>query len=82
MKLEVLLFAALREEVGPTFTIDLGAADEVTVGELREALARAHPAFSRLGRRALVAVNEAWAADGDPVRPGNTVACVPPVAGG
>jgi len=82
MKVDVLLFASLKEEVGPTFTIDLGAPDEVTVGALREALALAHPAFSRLGRKALVAVNEVWAADGDPVRAGSSVAFVPPVAGG
>jgi MoaE-MoaD fusion protein len=82
MKVDVLLFASLKDELGPSFTVDLGAVDEVTVGALRQALERAHPAFSRLGRRALVAVNEVWAADGDPVRDGSSVAFVPPVAGG
>jgi molybdopterin synthase catalytic subunit len=82
MHVEVLLFASLREEVGPVFRVEVAAREETTVGELRAALERAHPAFSRMGRRALIAVNEAWAGEGDAVREGDAVALVPPVAGG
>jgi molybdopterin converting factor subunit 1 len=82
MKLEVLLFASLREAVGPSFLVEVAGQGETTVGALRAALERSHPAFGRIGRRAMVAVNEAWARDGDTVREGDTVALVPPVAGG
>jgi molybdopterin synthase catalytic subunit len=82
VNLEVLLFASLREEVGRSFPLDLPGLSETTVGALRAALEKAHPAFARMGRRAMVAVNEEWARDADPVRDGDAVALVPPVAGG
>lgn len=84
MRLEVLLFASLKEELGPRLAVEVGGAAEgpVTVGELRAALRGAHPAFERLGRHALVAVNQAWASDDDGIRPGDEVAILPPVAGG
>ncbi len=82
MVLEVLLFASLKEEVGSVYRVEVDAEKETTVGALRNALERAHPAFARMGRRALIAVNEEWAREGDPVREGDTVALVPPVAGG
>ncbi len=80
MRVDVLLFASLKDEVGPTFAVEVG--EPATVGDLRRALEGAHPAFARFGRRAMVAVNEAWAGEGDPVRPGDAVALLPPVAGG
>jgi molybdopterin synthase sulfur carrier subunit len=82
MHVDVLLFASLREEVGPVCRVEVAAEEETTVGALREALAGFHPAFLKMGRRALVAVNEEWARDTDPIREGDTVAMVPPVAGG
>ena len=78
--MDVLLFASLRDEVGPSVAIEV--AEPATVADLRRALESRHPAFARFGRRAMVAVNEAYAADGEPVRPGDTVALLPPVAGG
>ncbi len=80
VRIEVLLFASLKDAVGPSFGVEL--AGTATVADLRRALEAAHPAFARFGRRALVAVNETWASDADPVRPGDTVALLPPVAGG
>ena len=80
VNVKVLLFASLKDEVGPEFAVEIGEA--ATVADLRRALEAAHPAFARFGRRAMVAVNEAYAADRDPVRPGDTVALLPPVAGG
>lgn len=80
MRVDVLLFASLRDEVGPSFAVEVGP--PATVADLRRALEAAHPAFARFGRRAMVAVNEAYATDGDPLRPGDTVALLPPVAGG
>lgn len=80
MRIDVLLFASLRDEVGPRFGVDL--ADGATVTDLRRALEAAHPAFARLSRRTLVAVNEAYAGERDLLHPGDVVAVLPPVAGG
>lgn len=80
MRLTVLLFAALKDEVGPTFDVDVP--DGTDVGGLRRRLEAAHPAFARFGRRALVAVNEAYATDAEGLSPGDVVAMLPPVAGG
>ncbi len=80
MRVEVLLFASLKDEVGPRFAVELPGPS--TVAHLRRALEAAHPAFARFGSRARFAVNEAWAGEEDPVRPGDTVALLPPVAGG
>jgi molybdopterin converting factor subunit 1 len=80
MRVDVLLFASLKDDVGPCFAVELP--NGATVGELRRALEAAHPAFARLGRRTLVAVNEAYADERDPLRPGDVVAVLPPVAGG
>jgi molybdopterin converting factor subunit 1 len=80
VRVEVLLFASLKDEVGPVFTVEVP--EPATVATLRQALEAAHPAFRSFGRRAMVAVNEAYATDSDPVAPGDTVALLPPVAGG
>lgn len=84
MLVEILLFASLRDELGPARTLEAPEArpGETTVGALREAFLAACPSAGRLGRRILVAVNERYAGDGDPVRTGDTVAFLPPVAGG
>lgn len=80
MRVDVLLFASLKDDVGPSFAVELP--EPADVAGLRRALEAAHPAFARIGRRAMVAVNEAYARDADPVRPGDAVALLPPVAGG
>ena len=80
MRVEVLLFAALKDEVGERITVELD--DGSSVGTLRAELERLHPAFARYGRRALVAVNETYARDPQRLAPGDVVAVLPPVAGG
>ena len=80
MRFEVLLFAQLRDEVGKTFTVEVPEGSDV--GALRRSLEAAHPSFARFGRRALVAVNEAFANDAVILAPGDVVALLPPVAGG
>ncbi len=84
MQVQILLFAALKDELGGTRTVQVieTRPGETTVGALREAFLAACPSTGRLGRRILVAVNEEYAGNGDPVRPGDTVAFLPPVAGG
>ncbi len=92
MRIEVLLFAQLKDEVGPSIVVEVAGPNDVDgvtdvtdvtdVAALRRALEAAHPAIARLGRRAAVAVNETYARDGEPVRAGDTVALLPPIAGG
>ena len=80
MRVQVLLFAALKDALGPQVSVEV--AEPATVASLRHALEAAHPAIARFGTRAKLAVNEAWAGETDPVAPGDTVALLPPVAGG
>ena len=80
MRVDVLLFAQLKDELGPSVTIEV--AEPATVASVRAALAAAHPAIASFGARAKAAVNEAWAKESDAVLPGDAVALLPPVAGG
>ena len=84
MRVEILLFASLRDELGDTRVLEVAESGPggTTVGALREAFLLVSPSATRLGKRILVAVNEQFARDTDPVRPGDTVAFLPPVAGG
>lgn len=84
MRVEILLFASLRDELGGTHAVDVAEVrpGETTVGALREAFLASCPSAARLGRRILVAVNEKFARDEAPVLSGDTVAFLPPVAGG
>lgn len=84
MKVRILFFASLRDELGESRIVEVAEAlpGEATVASLREAVAALSPAVDRLGRRLLVAVNERYATDADLVRPGDSVAFLPPLAGG
>jgi molybdopterin converting factor subunit 1 len=84
MKVDILLFASLRDELGASRTVEApeGPSGETTVGAVREAFLAACPSAARLGKRILVAVNEVYARDTDPVRPSDAVAFLPPLAGG
>jgi molybdopterin converting factor subunit 1 len=80
VKVEVLLFASLRDAVGNTIAVDV--TEPATVTGLRRALEAAHPVLARFGTRAKLAINETWARESDSIAPGDTVALLPPVAGG
>ena len=80
MRVTVLLFAQLKDELGPSVSVEV--AEPATVASVRAALAAAHPPVARFGTRAKAAVNETWARETDAVRPGDAVALLPPVAGG
>ena len=85
MKLKLLYFAGLREQVGASGEeLDLPA-DVTTVAGLRSLLmARGGVWQSALApNRALrVAVNQEMAQPATPVKPGDEVAFFPPVTGG
>lgn len=80
MTVTVLLFASVAEALGrDRLLIELAA--PVSAGELRdEILARADGLT--VGGAVRVAVNECFVVDSAPVREGDEVALIPPVAGG
>ncbi len=80
MAVHVLYFAGARDAAGTAR--ETLAASFATVGELRRALAEAHPRLGAVLARCRIAVDQEFAGDGAPLRDGAEVAVVPPVAGG
>lgn len=81
MLVEVRVFGGLTERVGsPRTTVEL--AETATVGDLRAAVAREHPALAPLLDRVMVAVDLEMAPDDRPLTGAREVALLPPVAGG
>lgn len=79
MTLTVLLFASYAEALGRS-TLELDLPSGTTVEELLERVRGMAPAMAL--PRALVAVNQQYAAPGQSVAPGDEIAIIPPVAGG
>jgi molybdopterin converting factor small subunit len=74
----VLLFASWADAFGPALSLDLPA--DTTAGAILDA-AVAH-AGGRPLPKPTIAVNHRYARPGTPVRAGDEVALIPPVAGG
>jgi sulfur-carrier protein len=80
MSVTLLLFASYADALGATrLSVELPV--DATVADLLADL-RARPGAHRLPPTPLVAVNERYASAGTPVRSGDEVAVIPPVAGG
>lgn len=75
----VLYFASLRETAG--IAEEQVPATAASLGDLYDTL-RAHYGFALPRERLRVAVDGAFAAWSDAVRPGSEVALIPPVSGG
>ena len=85
MRIKVLFFAALREQLGTAGEELELPAGVTTLGGLREHLrARGGGYAAALSDKALVrmAVNQQMAKPGAPIRAGDEVAFFPPVTGG
>lgn len=81
MTLTVHLFAAARDRAGtPATAVDLP--DAPTVADVRAALLARAPELAALLTVSRIAVNHAFADDGDLVPTGAEVAVIPPVSGG
>ena len=81
MKVEVLLFARLREACGRSRT----SLDLRTGADASECFARLvdeFPHLKDLREGVVVAINEDYAAWGDHLADGDTIAFIPPVSGG
>jgi MoaE-MoaD fusion protein len=80
MPVHILYFAGARDAAGTSReTLERSPG---TVGDLRRALATAHPRLAAVLERSRIAVDEEFAEDAVPLREGAEVAVVPPVAGG
>jgi molybdopterin synthase sulfur carrier subunit len=83
--MKILYFAWLRTKTGIASEQVSPPAEVTTVGELMQWLASRRPGFAEaLAAPGVVraAVNQDYAAPGDPVHPGDEVAFFPPVTGG
>lgn len=81
VKLEVRLFAVLRERLGGN-SVSLDAPANCTAGQVRELLMQRFPEASELIARSALAVNAEYAADTHVVTATDDVALIPPVSGG
>jgi len=77
----VLFFAHLKEITGkPRITMTLP--DDGTISSLKEDLVKTYPDLRIAMRTALLAVNQQFGFDDDPIPDGAEVAVFPPVSGG
>ncbi len=81
MKIMVQLFARARE-LARTDAVAVELPDPATVGELRQALAWAHPPLAALVHRCAVAIDNEFADDAHLFSAQAEVALLPPVSGG
>ncbi len=81
--IEVRFFAMLKRIAG-TNSREYDIREPVTVGELKEMIARDIPALAEVlaGRSVLVSVNEEFARDDELVADGDVVGLLPPFSGG
>lgn len=77
----VLLFAAYADAAGRE-TVELSVEGPATVADVIRSFRDAFPAADRLPPRPLVAVNQVHATLDTPVRQGDEIALLPPMAGG
>ena len=85
MKVKVLYFAGLREQLGkPGEDLELSPATSTVAGLRTHLMARGGAWQSALaqGKALRVAVNQEMALPTTPVKPGDEVAFFPPVTGG
>lgn len=84
--LKILAFAGARDVLGVSeLNIEmsqLGGTAQVTVEQVLDAICERHPELTSYRPLIRVAVNSSYCDLGDPVRSGDEVALIPPVAGG
>ena len=80
MSVTVLLFASYADALGAS-SVTVEVQGDASVADVLAQL-RTRPGAERLPPAPLVAVNERYATAASPVRSGDEVAVIPPVAGG
>ncbi len=81
MRADILFFATLKDRAGVPRT-KIETPGSLSVAELKQQLASQYPAIKPYLSSCLVAINQQFAFDADPVPDGAEVALFPPVSGG
>lgn len=81
MTIPVQLFARYREAVGRG-RVEVDLPDGATVEDAWRALTTAHPVLARYRPHTLFAVGNEYVGPDHSLRPGEELACFPPVSGG
>ncbi|MGE3165505.1 MAG: molybdopterin converting factor subunit 1 [Planctomycetota bacterium] len=81
MRVDVLLFASMRELAGaPSLGVEL--ASGASVGDLLDAIREQYPTLAKGLSEVRVAVEREFRDPTSPIAPGAEVALIPPVSGG
>lgn len=78
MKLRVFAYGIVRDIAGKSFEMKVPGK---TVGDLRSALIQTYPSLANLPSL-MIAVNQNYAGDDQPISPEDEVVLIPPVSGG
>jgi molybdopterin converting factor subunit 1 len=81
VNVRVRLFAAARQAAGCD-RVEVELPSGATISQLRRRLVGELPGLAGLVGQAMFAIDAEYARDGDEIRPGVEVACIPPVSGG
>jgi molybdopterin converting factor subunit 1 len=81
VKIKVLFFASCRDIVDRR-EMDVDAAEGATASDVLNRLCEAYPRLSDLRGRMALSVNAEYVAPETVLRPGDTLALIPPVSGG
>lgn len=81
MKAQVKLFAVARQLAGAE-SIALELESGATVADLRSAIARDFPQLATVLPHALLAIDNEYAENQDPIAEGAEIGLIPPVSGG
>jgi molybdopterin synthase catalytic subunit len=82
VRVTVKLFAGLREAAGVSDLEERFEGDSITVAEFTQRFADRRPVLKPQLETVAVAVNEEYARGESPIRDGDVVALIPPIAGG
>ncbi len=81
MKLEIRLFATLKDRAGSE-RIQIDLAESATVRMMLDEVTAVHPILAPLLPASLISVNKAFAEPDTPIQPNDEIALFPPVSGG
>jgi len=81
MKIRLLFFAVLRDIAGRSEDV-VDLPDGARAGDVWQRLRDEHPALRDYIQPPMIAVNESYVSAEEPLRDGDELAFIPPVAGG
>jgi len=81
VKIRLLFFAVLRDITGRSEDV-LELPDGTRAGDVWQRLRDEHAALRDYTQPPMIAINESYAGAGQPLRDGDELAFIPPVAGG